>query len=115
MIFLLSIVGSLKESELFSNGSAGAEGPREVIVQSEQTEWLINNPAFHPLTEQADNEGRVWMDRHGAETRMEVMIWPWGGLTWTHVTGNQNDQITFAFTSPSPFRPELRFLVSTVT
>lgn len=40
----------------FSDGSAAAEGLREVIMQSEQTDWLINNPAFHPLTEKSADD-----------------------------------------------------------
>lgn len=70
----------LKESELFSHGSAGAEGPREVMVQPEQTERLINNPAFLPLTEQADDGGRVWMCRHGDQDGGDDLA-----LVWTHV------------------------------
>lgn len=45
-------------------------------MQSEQTERLISNAAFHPLTEQADDGGRVWMDGHGGDDL---------ALVWTHV------------------------------
>lgn len=50
------------------------------MVQSEQTERLINNPAFLPLTEQADDGGRVWMGRHGDQDGGDDLA-----LGWTHV------------------------------
>lgn len=106
----------------FSDGSNEAEGLREVIMQSEQTDWLINNPAFHPLTEKAADykgsvcwNGMTWRRDEDVSDNLSLLwrrpMWPktkWWNYLWVYIT-----QSISAWAALSRFHSNLITIVQT--
>lgn len=100
----------------FSDESTDAVGLRGVITRSEQTDLRCLSTAKWEFRWWRIIEGAcAEMESNEEYTKMEVMVSPPFRVAPPPRDRKPNGEITFKFASPSPFRPELHFPVSTVT